>query len=602
MTTITAADSNDNYHECDTTTGNPAVMLVTVRFTLDGRGHTVHLHAEPDAHDGGLDAIHHAVRAVFVRLDVPEYMHASLLAAAEDAAVQALTRDRVAAACAAQEAQARAEAEPDGDGAAGVAESVELACEPKTEHEEVAPLHEAFAFVIEAGGGVGLDSVLRLETAFAEEIAELNAQLDAVRAVSVEGGGSESGNPMATVDAARAAAAREAAVQARIDEAMAHQRVQYAQFVTDCATTPELLEALAEERKVAAARNGDGSDDGSESDDDPWAQVRELSVARKWAEGHAQAANASARSGAGSGAGSGGNMLGWLKSGLRTALSPVKSSSALLVASRRGDESTPSVKPAEGSDASEAPAPDLTEGFTIYLGAQLKTNYSIRLSLASMASSLVYDTSSKVTHIAQRAATALALYSEQLAAVVVLVDADLSYATDEGRAFAAAARASTELHFASLSVQVEAVRAQARAEGASLVPGDVFVTRHSNLAGIQLAFHLVVDLDTMHMRNADLLRGRNPMLAGLRSVLHTAARYDVCTISLPLLLSHSLPAGMDLADSAVTKRAETVLKAVKGVLTERGNIHHSLRSVHFYHPPAVFDHFRTLLCSVFTVS
>ena len=89
--------------------------------------------------------------------------------------------------------------------------------------------------------------------------------------------------------------------------------------------------------------------------------------------------------------------------------------------------------------------------------------------------------------------------------------------------------------------------------------GDVYVTRHSNLASFHVAFHLAVD----HEVTKASLSSRSAVVAGLRNVLFSAFQCDCRNITLPLLLVHILP---DSASPAwCLRRAELVLKCVKGM-------------------------------------
>ncbi|VEL21854.1 unnamed protein product, partial [Protopolystoma xenopodis] len=81
-------------------------------------------------------------------------------------------------------------------------------------------------------------------------------------------------------------------------------------------------------------------------------------------------------------------------------------------------------------------------------------------------------------------------------------------------------------------------------------PGDVYITRHSNLTGgsggglagggggISLVFHLVVD--EAAEGEGDRLRQSSRLHAALSAVLRTCFHYDVTTLTLPLLMVRSL--------------------------------------------------------------
>ncbi len=67
-------------------------------------------------------------------------------------------------------------------------------------------------------------------------------------------------------------------------------------------------------------------------------------------------------------------------------------------------------------------------------------------------------------------------------------------------------------------------------------PGDFYLTRHSNLSEVHVVFHLVSDSSVM---TGDLT-SRHPVILGYRNILKACFRYDVTTITLPLLLVHEM--------------------------------------------------------------
>ena len=64
--------------------------------------------------------------------------------------------------------------------------------------------------------------------------------------------------------------------------------------------------------------------------------------------------------------------------------------------------------------------------------------------------------------------------------------------------------------------------------------GDVYVTRHSNLSEVHVVFHLVVDEGIIEMSS------RHPVILGLRNILKVASLCDITTVTVPLLLAHSI--------------------------------------------------------------
>ena len=74
--------------------------------------------------------------------------------------------------------------------------------------------------------------------------------------------------------------------------------------------------------------------------------------------------------------------------------------------------------------------------------------------------------------------------------------------------------------------------------------GDMYVTRHSTLSEVHAVFHLVTD-DSVRSggststSNSDI-SSRHPVILAYRNVLKACFRYDIHTITLPLLLVHDM--------------------------------------------------------------
>lgn len=69
-----------------------------------------------------------------------------------------------------------------------------------------------------------------------------------------------------------------------------------------------------------------------------------------------------------------------------------------------------------------------------------------------------------------------------------------------------------------------------------LFTGEFYITRHSNLSEIHVAFHLCVD-DNVKSGN---ITARDPAIMGLRNILKVCCTHDITTISIPLLLVHDM--------------------------------------------------------------
>lgn len=95
--------------------------------------------------------------------------------------------------------------------------------------------------------------------------------------------------------------------------------------------------------------------------------------------------------------------------------------------------------------------------------------------------------------------------------------------------------------------------------------GDFYITKHSNLSQVHLVFHLAYDNDLSKQRT-DQMSSRHPIIMGLRNILKACFKYNITTLTIPLLLSHETSEEMTI--NWVMKRAELVLKCLKGFMIE----------------------------------
>lgn len=84
----------------------------------------------------------------------------------------------------------------------------------------------------------------------------------------------------------------------------------------------------------------------------------------------------------------------------------------------------------------------------------------------------------------------------------------------------------------------QAIASQSRRSGSSknLQTGDVFITRHSNLAQVHVIFHIVTD-DSLLSKE---INSRHAVLLGLRNILKTACSSDITSLTIPLLLQYDM--------------------------------------------------------------
>eukprot|EP00743_Colponemidia_sp_Colp-15_P008688 GILK01009458.1.p1 GENE.GILK01009458.1~~GILK01009458.1.p1 ORF type:complete len:566 (+),score=98.71 GILK01009458.1:147-1700(+) len=215
--------------------------------------------------------------------------------------------------------------------------------------------------------------------------------------------------------------------------------------------------------------------------------------------------------------------------------------------------------------------------FWVYLGAQLKSIFELRLiqadlmkvcepSIAANPSSSVGSTRSALPppHIAS-VQTLKRLYLNQLSAVIRFTNDDLSFQNQRAKDLLSCCESSTEFHFSSLSDQFAELKESLAADtldkhdrferspgrcNGGLQVGDFYVTKHSNLAHVHLIFHLVLaSTSTQSNLQSSMPRAewsnQSTIVNRLKELISFANRYDVRCIYIPLVLEENcgVPAG-----------------------------------------------------------
>ncbi|NWX85641.1 CL004 protein, partial [Nothoprocta ornata] len=272
----------------------------------------------------------------------------------------------------------------------------------------------------------------------------------------------------------------------------------------------------------------------------------------------------------------------------------------------------------------------LEESFTIHLGAQLKTMHNLRLLRADMLDFCKHKRNHRSGVKLHRLQTAMSLYSASLCGLVLLVDNRISSYSGIKRDFATVCQECTDFHFPGIQEQLEIIQKvvlKARAQRSSkskrhhgnknngnedkskniernqsnILPGEFYITRHSNLSEIHVAFHLCVD-DNVRSGN---VTARDPAIMGLRNILKVCCTHDITTISIPLLLVHDMSEEMTIP--WCLKRAELVFKCVKGFMMEMASWDGGIsRTVQFLVPQTIseemFYQLSNMLPQIFRVS
>lgn len=245
----------------------------------------------------------------------------------------------------------------------------------------------------------------------------------------------------------------------------------------------------------------------------------------------------------------------------------------------------------------------MEESFTINLGSQLKTAHNLRILAAD---SLYLCDTQRIRSPQVRTETAMSLYSHSLSAVVLLVDNHFNSYYGIQQEFTKMCNNLNEFHFDSFNKQIKLIRDKLMpvyAGRKNLETGDCYVTRHSNLSNVHVVFHLVTD-DTLKQ---DDINSRHPIMASLRNILRVAHKYDIKTISIPLLLVDEMDEEI-LTVNWCLKRAELVLKRVKGFLIEMASLSTGVEqgTIQFLVPRGIseelFSNLAALIPDVFRLS
>ncbi|KAG5845877.1 hypothetical protein ANANG_G00143840 [Anguilla anguilla] len=288
-------------------------------------------------------------------------------------------------------------------------------------------------------------------------------------------------------------------------------------------------------------------------------------------------------------------------------------------------------EPQESGDRRFEEQRQLEESFTIHLGAQLKTMHNLRLVRADVLDFCKHRRHGSGGVKLRRLQTALSLYSSSLCGLVLLVDNRVNSYRGIKRDFATVSKECTDFHFPRLEEQLEMVQQvvlYARAQRSSkqreqpevprngagedkaknlernpsnILPGEFYITRHSNLSEVHVVFHLCVD-DNVRLGN---ITARDPAIMGLRNILKVCCTHDVTTITIPLLLVHDMSEEMTIP--WCLKRAELVFKCVKGFMMEMASWDGGIsRTVQFLVPQSIseemFYQLSTMLPQIFRVS
>ncbi|KAM9352482.1 ferry endosomal RAB5 effector complex subunit 3 isoform 2-T2 [Symphorus nematophorus] len=251
------------------------------------------------------------------------------------------------------------------------------------------------------------------------------------------------------------------------------------------------------------------------------------------------------------------------------------------------------VQPSQLSELADSGArmfeeqPQLEESFTIHLGAQLKTMHNLRLVRADVLDFCKHRRHGSGGAKLRRLQTALSLYSSSLCGLVLLVD-------NRVNSYSGIKRGQLMNGGDDKSKNVER-------NPSNILPGEFYISRHSNLSEVHVVFHLCVD-DNVRSGN---ITARDPAIMGLRNILKVCCTHDITTVTIPLLLVHDMSEEMTIP--WCLKRAELVFKCVKGFMMEMASWDGGIsRTVQFLVPKSIseemFYQLSNMLPQIFRVS
>jgi len=107
----------------------------------------------------------------------------------------------------------------------------------------------------------------------------------------------------------------------------------------------------------------------------------------------------------------------------------------------------------------------------------------------------------------------------------------------------------------------------------TLVCGDFFITKHSNLLETQLVFHLISDEPKVPSQSSEVSTER--ILLALKNILYLSYQFDITTLTLPLFLLKEMKTSKNIVveskpqqpDPIFLKRADVISRLIKNTVT-----------------------------------
>lgn len=223
--------------------------------------------------------------------------------------------------------------------------------------------------------------------------------------------------------------------------------------------------------------------------------------------------------------------------------------------------------------------------FIVLLGSQLKMPVQISIQASSILS--LCSAKSDRDDIEP-------VYGNSLKSCVMMVDTNLTSFSQEHIEFIKQCNQTTELQFDDVELQLDNIKKQV---GDELAVGDFFVTTHSNLKKVHVVFHLAVG------KKHDSV-ATEKLLAGLFNIIKISNRYDIESISFPVLLIQNELKHV-LRDEDCISRVDAVVTALKVFLIENTS-NNTLKHISFVVPheandTSIYEHTKRKVAQAFNL-
>jgi len=218
--------------------------------------------------------------------------------------------------------------------------------------------------------------------------------------------------------------------------------------------------------------------------------------------------------------------------------------------------------------------------FKLFSGESIEFCHPIWRRLPKSGNEKTKEGEEKGSRRRHREKMATSLYGNSLSGTVILVTPDLSYKSQYCKEFIRFCGVSAEFHFDSFKEQV----AKLKEANIKLNPGDFFITKHSNLNHVNVAFHLIMENANAFLQpdSASFSQDSSAVI-GLRNIILTASQCDVHSLVIPAALHEPGMESLAESESLLKSRVDVVNKTIRLALAATGE-GGSLKTIQFVLP------------------